>query len=38
MGSANNSGTEISEATHKNLINDGYSSSNKRNYIPQIVW
>jgi len=36
MGSANNSDTEISEAAHKNLIKDGYRSSNKVNYIPQM--
>jgi hypothetical protein len=37
MGSADNCGTKISEATHKNLINDGCYSSNKVNYIPQMV-
>jgi len=37
MGSADNSDTEISEAVHKNLIKDGYRSSNKVNYIPQML-
>ena len=37
MGSANNSDTAISEAAHKNLIKNGYSSSNKVNYIPQML-
>jgi hypothetical protein len=37
MGSADNSDTEISEAAHKNLIKDGYRSSNKVNYIPQML-
>jgi hypothetical protein len=37
MGSADNRATEISEAVHKNLIKDGYHSSNKVNYIPQML-
>ena len=37
MGSANNSDTEISEAVHKNLIQDDYCSSNHVNYIPQML-
>jgi len=37
MGSANNSDTKISEATHKNLIKDGYHSFNKVTYIPQML-
>jgi hypothetical protein len=37
MGSADISDTEISEATHKHLIKDGYCSSNKVNYIPQML-
>ena len=36
MGSADTSDTEISEAAHKNLIKEGYRSSNKVNYIPQM--
>jgi len=38
MDSAATSDTEISEATHKNLIKDGYHSSNKVNYILQMLW
>jgi hypothetical protein len=34
MGSADNSDTERSDVAHKNLIKDGYHSSNKVNYIP----
>jgi len=37
MGSADNSDTEISEATHKNLIKDGYRFSNNVYYIPQML-
>jgi hypothetical protein len=37
MGSADNSDIEISEATHKNLLENGYCSSNKVNYIPQML-
>jgi len=37
MGSADNSDTEISEAAHKNLIKDGYRSSNKVYCIPQML-
>ena len=37
MGSANNSETKISEAAHKDLIKDGYHSSNKFIYIPQML-
>ncbi|KAF8249092.1 hypothetical protein K440DRAFT_544705, partial [Wilcoxina mikolae CBS 423.85] len=37
MYSADNSDTEVSESTHKNLIKDGYCSSNKVNYIPQML-
>jgi hypothetical protein len=37
MSSADNSDTEISEATHKNRMNDGYSSSNKVYYIPPML-
>jgi hypothetical protein len=37
MGSADNSDSEISEAALKNLIKDGYHSSNKVNYIPQML-
>jgi len=37
MGSANNSYTEISEAAHKHLTKDGYCSSSKVNYIPQML-
>jgi hypothetical protein len=37
MDSADNSDTEISEAAHKNLIKDCYHSSNKVNYIPQML-
>jgi hypothetical protein len=37
MGSADNSDTEISEVAHKNLIKDGYRSSNMVNYIPQML-
>ncbi|KAF8241912.1 hypothetical protein K440DRAFT_567352, partial [Wilcoxina mikolae CBS 423.85] len=37
IGSANNSDTEVSEATHKSLVEDGYCASNKVNYIPQML-
>ncbi|KAF8254221.1 hypothetical protein K440DRAFT_531750, partial [Wilcoxina mikolae CBS 423.85] len=37
MDSADNSDTEVSEATHKNLINDGYRASNKVDYILQML-
>jgi len=37
MGSANNSDTKISKAAHKNLIKDGYHSSNEINYILQML-
>ena len=37
VGSADNSDTERSEAAHKNLMKDDYHSSNKVNYIPQIL-
>jgi len=37
MGSADNSDTEIAEAPHKNLLQDGCHSSNKVNYIPQML-
>jgi len=37
MGFADNSDTEISEAPHNNLIKDGYCSSNKVGYIPQML-
>jgi hypothetical protein len=37
MGLAGNSDTKISEAIQKNLIKDGYHSSNKVNYYPQIL-
>jgi len=37
MGSADNSDTKISEATHKNLIKDGYRFSNNVHYIPQML-
>jgi hypothetical protein len=37
MGSADNSDTEISETTYKNLIMNAYHSSNKVNYIPQML-
>ncbi|KAF8248420.1 hypothetical protein K440DRAFT_508799, partial [Wilcoxina mikolae CBS 423.85] len=36
MSSANNRDTEVSEATHKNLIKDDYRASNKIDYIPQM--
>jgi len=37
MGSTDNSDTEISEAAHENLITDGYCSSEKVNYIRQML-
>ncbi|KAF8247655.1 hypothetical protein K440DRAFT_516648, partial [Wilcoxina mikolae CBS 423.85] len=37
MGSDDNSDTEVSEAAHKNIINDGYRASNKVDYIPQML-
>ncbi|KAF8248627.1 hypothetical protein K440DRAFT_546789 [Wilcoxina mikolae CBS 423.85] len=37
MGSADNSDTEVSEAAHKNLIKDDYRTSNKVDYIPQML-
>ncbi|KAF8241499.1 hypothetical protein K440DRAFT_509920, partial [Wilcoxina mikolae CBS 423.85] len=37
MGSADNSDTEVSEATHKNIFEDGYPASNQVDYIPQLL-
>ncbi|KAF8252514.1 hypothetical protein K440DRAFT_536575, partial [Wilcoxina mikolae CBS 423.85] len=37
MGSTDNSDTEVSEAAHKNLIKDGYRTSNKVDYILQML-
>ncbi|KAF8248544.1 hypothetical protein K440DRAFT_547503, partial [Wilcoxina mikolae CBS 423.85] len=37
MGSADNSDTEVSEATHKNLIKDVYRVSNMVDNIPQML-
>ncbi|KAF8242766.1 hypothetical protein K440DRAFT_511558, partial [Wilcoxina mikolae CBS 423.85] len=37
MDSADNSDTEVSEATHTNLIKDGYHASKKVDYIPQML-
>ncbi|KAF8241194.1 hypothetical protein K440DRAFT_575078, partial [Wilcoxina mikolae CBS 423.85] len=37
MGSTDNSDTEVSEATHKNFIKDGYHASNKVDYILQML-
>jgi len=39
MGSADNSDNEISEGVHKNLIKDGYHSSNQvRNILQMLRW
>jgi hypothetical protein len=37
MGSTDIRDTKISEATHKNIIKDGYHSSDKVNYIAQML-
>ncbi|KAF8248732.1 hypothetical protein K440DRAFT_500953, partial [Wilcoxina mikolae CBS 423.85] len=36
-GSADNNNTKVSEATHKKLNKDGYRTSNKVDYIPQML-
>jgi hypothetical protein len=37
MGSADNCDPKISEGAHRNLIKDGYCSSNKDNNIQQML-